>query len=92
MAKVESVTIRVARGGFIVDAQYPYEPNIEGMQPSFPSRNLPTVAASLSAALSKAANLLGGNVSVSEGSPNALDTEPVDLFDGEGGSGGANLY
>jgi hypothetical protein len=79
MAKAESVTIRPARGGFIVEAQYPWVPADSG-EPAVPSRNVPTVAGSLSSALEKAAGLLGGNVSVSEGSPNALSDDATELF------------
>jgi len=91
MAKCESVTIRVARGGFIVDAQYPYEPSDSSVgMPSFPSRNLPTVAGSLRDALEKAANLLGGSISVTEEPPSALDNEPSELFGKVGNV--SNLY
>jgi hypothetical protein len=90
MAKCESVTIRVARGGYIVDAQYPYEPSNGSGVPESPSRNLPTVAGSLRDALEKAANLLGGSISVTEEAPTALDNEPSELF-GRGGNV-SNLY
>ena len=89
MSKCESVTIRIARNGFIVDAYYPYEPNMEspGMPPMQP-RNIPTVASSLSSALEKVAKLFGGRVSVSEEPGLALAEEPEDLFDRGGGSPG----
>jgi hypothetical protein len=86
MSKCESVTVRIARGGYIVDAQYPYEPSNPG-EPSY-QRNIPTVASSLSAALEKVAKLFGGRVSVSEEPGLALAEEPEDLFDRGGGSPG----
>ena len=87
MSKCESVTVRIARGGFIVDAYYPYQPEGPGSPPAGPS-NIPTVAASLSAALEKVAKLFGGRVSVSEEPGLALAEEPEDLFDRGGGSPG----
>jgi hypothetical protein len=89
MSKCESVTIRIARNGFIVDAFYPYEANAggPGMLTS-PRNNIPTVASSLSAALERVAKLFGGRVSVSEEPGLALAEEPEDLFDRGGGSPG----
>jgi hypothetical protein len=87
MANVESVTIRQARGGFIVEAQYPWVASIGG-ESMVPARNIPTVAGSLGAALEKVAKLLGGRVSVSEEPGLALAEEPEDLFDRGGGSPG----
>ena len=86
MSKCESVTIRIARNGYIVDASYPYEPSNPG-ESSYP-RNIPTVASNLSSALEKDAKLLGGRVSVSEEPGLALAEEPEDLFDRGGGSPG----
>ena len=88
MSKCESVTVRIARGGYIVDAQYPYEANVANPgEPSYP-RNIPTVASNLSSALEKVAKLFGGRVSVSEEPGLALAEEPEDLFDRGGRSPG----
>jgi len=90
MAKAESVTIRPARGGYIVEAQYPWAPSDGSGVPEVPQRNLPTVAGSLRDALEKAANLLGGSISVTEETPSALDNEPSELFGKVGNV--SNLY
>jgi len=85
--QVDSVTIRPARGGYIVEAQWPWVPNLDN-QLTVSSRNIPTVAGNLSSALERAARLLGGRVSVSEEPGLALAEEPEDLFDRGGGSPG----
>jgi hypothetical protein len=88
MSKCESVTVRIARGGYIVDANYPWVPSTGNGGLEMPSRNIPTVAASLSSALEKVAKLFGGRVSVTEEPELALAEDPEDLFDRGGGSPG----